>query len=62
VVPIAKGGKLACFALTEANASSDAAALDTTATRQDGGSYNIQKGVGKGRRPRQTIAGENKGV
>ncbi|MBA7704075.1 Acyl-CoA dehydrogenase, short-chain specific [subsurface metagenome] len=37
LVPIAKGEKIACFALTEAGAGSDAAALETTATRRDGG-------------------------
>jgi len=37
VVPVAKGEKLACFALTEPGAGSDVAALGTTATRQSGG-------------------------
>ncbi len=37
LVPLAKGKKLACFALTEAGAGSDVAALATTATRQNGG-------------------------
>ena len=36
-VPIAKGEKLACFALTEASAGCDAAAIETTATRRDDG-------------------------
>jgi alkylation response protein AidB-like acyl-CoA dehydrogenase len=36
-VPIARGEKIACFALTEAGAGSDATALTTTATRKDGG-------------------------
>ena len=34
VTPIAKGEKLACFALTESGAGSDAAAVETTATLQ----------------------------
>jgi len=37
LVPIAKGEKIACFALTEPSAGSDAAALETTATRRNGG-------------------------
>ena len=37
VVPIAKGEKLACFAVTETSAGSDLASLETSATRQDGG-------------------------
>jgi len=37
VVPVAKGEKLSCFALTEAGAGSDATAVDTSATRKDGG-------------------------
>ncbi len=37
VVPIAKGEKLAAFALTEAGAGSDPAALEATATRQNNG-------------------------
>ena len=34
VTPVARGEKLCCFALTEPGAGSDAAALQTTATRQ----------------------------
>jgi butyryl-CoA dehydrogenase len=37
LVPIAKGEKLGCFALTESGAGSDVAALETTATRQRDG-------------------------
>ena len=37
VVPVAKGEKLAAFALTEASAGSDPAALEMTATRKDNG-------------------------
>ncbi len=37
LVPLVKGEKLGAFALTEANAGSDPAALQTTATRQDNG-------------------------
>ena len=35
--PLATGETLACFALTEAGAGSDAGAVETTATRKDGG-------------------------
>ncbi|MFQ5925070.1 MAG: acyl-CoA dehydrogenase [Dehalococcoidia bacterium] len=37
VVPLAKGEKIGCFALTEAGAGSDAAALETTAVRHGDG-------------------------
>ena len=37
VTPLAKGEKLACFALTEPSAGSDAAAMQTTAAKQDKG-------------------------
>ena len=37
VVPLAKGKKLACFALTESGAGSDVVALQTTARRQGNG-------------------------
>jgi butyryl-CoA dehydrogenase len=37
VTPVATGEKLACFALTEAGAGSDPAALETTATRKNNG-------------------------
>ena len=37
VVPVARGEKLACFALTEAGAGSDPAAMETTATKRNGG-------------------------
>ncbi len=37
LVPLVKGEKLAAFGLTEAGAGSDAAALETTATRQNNG-------------------------
>jgi len=37
LVPLVKGEKLGAFALTEAGAGSDPAALQTTATRQDNG-------------------------
>ncbi len=36
-VPVAKGKKIAAFALTEADAGSDVASLTATATRQNGG-------------------------
>ena len=37
LVPHARGEKLACFGLTETAAGSDPAAMETTATRKDGG-------------------------
>ena len=37
LVPLAKGGKIGAFALTEACAGSDAAALETTATKKNNG-------------------------
>jgi len=37
VVPVAKGEKLACFALTEASAGSDPASLETSATWRNSG-------------------------
>ncbi len=37
LVPLTKGEKLGAFGLTEASAGSDVAAMQTTATRQDGG-------------------------
>ena len=37
VVPLAKGEKIGCFALTEASAGSDAASLETNATRHGDG-------------------------
>jgi len=37
VVPVAKGEKLTAFALTEAAAGSDPSAMETTATKQNGG-------------------------
>ncbi len=37
LVPVVKGEKLACFALTEANAGSDVTALKSTATSRNGG-------------------------
>jgi butyryl-CoA dehydrogenase len=36
-VPISRGEKISCFALTEEGAGSDATALRTTATKKDGG-------------------------
>ena len=35
IPPLAQGGQLACFALTESAAGSDATAVETTATRRD---------------------------
>jgi len=37
VVPLARGEKLACFALTESGAGSDPAAMEATVTKQSGG-------------------------
>ena len=37
VVPVAQGEKISCFALTEAGAGSDPAAMETTATKQKNG-------------------------
>jgi butyryl-CoA dehydrogenase len=37
VVPVAKGEKIACFALTEADAGSDPASMKTTATKKGNG-------------------------
>ena len=37
LIPLTKGEKLGAFGLTEASAGSDVAAMQTTATRQDGG-------------------------
>ena len=36
-IPVARGEKIACFALTEESAGSEATALQTTATKKDGG-------------------------
>ena len=43
VVPLAKGEKIGCFALTESGAGSDVVALETTATKK--GDYYILNGV-----------------
>ena len=37
VVPVARGKKMACIALTEASAGSDLATIETSATRREGG-------------------------
>ena len=37
VVPVARGEKITCFGLTEAGAGSDPAAMETTATKKEGG-------------------------